>query len=703
MGIRTVLLHRAKNTSQAFIGLFDAAFGSWDDVLLASGLGEPQAGKGKGKGACRLGLKCMNPSCTFKHPPGRVLTQRGQGNTEQAHAADFVAAVAVLGDGGDPPAFSVDDLVLKVSDRVQAKYKATSHTWKDATVVRILPGKDPQLLFDDFDDAVPIPKERIKKQAMPLALVTSPASPQLPELHIVEVVQTSFEKGRWLLKFEATRKKLASAKFDGVSVEAKGRDLKICIRDRDNDEQMQAAAELGAALKQAAAGLKVSRPFFLVGAVIGNLWSDLELKRLEREERVLVLRPKELSQELTGAASAAADSAAVSIAAAPADAPEVRLVSAEASDLARVRAHLSETHTLAERELPLSENVARLSYEWIERQILLPAEARHQVKISLDRGYGAFVLVAGKGSSGGKGKGGKGGGGGKGGRGSGGGVSIRIRGVPWRVGHAFAAIEATVQATQVKFLKITTPEPELVAELRKLRKNLLRKGDEEGDGDSSENGNSNSSGMLLVTVYAPLETTGCPPPFVKVTLATTSVSEAHGCANPNCDFLRHSVPPPVHFTFEDVLFCCSKCRLSSEGGSASKHGGECERQVCGAGSADSDYGGGKVNTAATKALEAAHKSFQTLRDTFGTTMFRISDTFSKPVDAAAASDALQERLAGPRQASDFAANFGLVKVAWDYKNGVVKLTGDERARKMGCSALAEIGRGAKIETVRRAA
>ena len=81
-------------------------------------------------------------------------------------------------------------------------------------------------------------------------------------------------------------------------------------------------------------------------------------------------------------------------------------------------------------------------------------------------------------------------------------------------------------------------------------------------------------------------------------------------------------------------------------------------------------------------------------------MFHIKTAFPIGIDAVAASDALHEKLGTLRQAADFAASCGLVKVVWDKIKGEAKLIGDDKARKIGYDALAEIGRGAKIETVR---
>jgi len=411
-------------------------------------------------------------------------------------------------------------------------------------------------------------------------------------------LKTTFEKALWLLQFKASRKKLASSKFDGVSVNRKGSTLEVCVRDRDDDEQLQAATELLTALKHVEAKLNVSDSFSLPGAVINKLGGDPDLKRLEREQRVLVIRPKK------GTDAAATDAPAV-----------LRLVSDGSSDVICVQAYLSETYTSVEREVDLPKKVAHLSYKWLEQQILQPAEARHKVKISLVRDSGS-----------------------KGGSGSDKTLvksrdkSFRICGVPGRVVDAIAAVEAAMQATQVKFLDKQSPEPELVDVVRKLRKDLLSNGDEEEDGVSTDS-NNKDVGKLLVSVFAP-STPGAPPPFVKVTLAMAPSA-----------------------------------------------------------------GGGKQDYTA---LEEAHKSMNALLDSFGKTSFLISAQFPKQIDAHAATDALEEKLRGQGK-TDFARSCGLVKVEWNNYDGKVILVGNRKARDLGFKTLADIGGGAKIETVYSAA
>jgi len=176
-----------------------------------------------------------------------------------------------------------------------------------------------------------------------------------------------------------------------------------------------------------------------------------------------------------------------------------------------------------------------------------------------------------------------------------------------------------------------------------------------------------------------------------------STEIAVACAGASCTFLRHSAPPPLRFTFENALFCCSKCHLSPSNGTADSimHGEECEQQLCGTGSSENDSGGYAT-------LKAARKSFQALIDTFGQRSFLISNEFPKQIDASAASNALEEKLGGHGKASEFAANCGLVKVEWNKKKGEVLLTGDDKALGIGVDILAETSRGAIIETVNNA-
>jgi len=476
---------------------------------------------------------------------------------------------------------------LSVNDRVQAKWKPTSD-WFDATVVRAPKEGDPLLLFDDYHNPMRIPLAHIWKLPVESSTPEPPRAPMLP----LEI-KTTFEKALWLLQFEASRKKLASSKFDGVSVARMGSCLEVCVRDRDKDEQIQNAEKLMAALGRVEANVEVSEPISLPGADIDYLWNDPDLKDLEREERVLVILPKK------GAVSTFTDAPAV-----------VRLVSDGTSNgqgVARVRSYLSETYTSVEREFALPGDFAYLSLPWLEQQILQPAEERHKVDI---------WLIRGKGTKGGKG--GKGGG------------EVYVSGVPWRVDRAIVAIKAAIQATQVKFLEKLKPDPELVDEVRKMRMDLISGDDDEGDGEGTASVN-NGIGKLLVSVFTPPpQSPEEPPSFLKVTLAM----------------------------------------------------------------APSDGSGSEEYTA----LKAALKRFKALLDTFGKTRFMILTEFPKRIDAGAASSALEEKLGG-QGAVDFAANCGLVKVAWNKNKGEALLIGVQAAREIGFKTLFEIGGGAKIDTV----
>lgn len=105
------------------------------------------------------------------------------------------------------------------------------------------------------------------------------------------------------------------------------------VRSPYNKEHNKEANELEAALRHAETKLKVSEPLSLPGAVVDELWSDPDLKRLEAEERVFVIRPKK------GTATAPTNIPAV-----------VRLVSDETSDMARVQAYLYKRHASVECE-----------------------------------------------------------------------------------------------------------------------------------------------------------------------------------------------------------------------------------------------------------------------------------------------------------------------------------------------------------------
>jgi len=160
-------------------------------------------------GACRLEMRSMPNG-----PDALVVRAPGQSES-QSQAASLGATSA--------------ETVYKANDRVQAKWESTSHTWKDATVMSIPLEGDPFIWFDGFDDAKRIPWERIRKLPVKPSTSHGLSAPQLPVLPpmppnpvsepiSVSVVKTKFEKALWLLQFEANRKKLALAKFYGVSV-----------------------------------------------------------------------------------------------------------------------------------------------------------------------------------------------------------------------------------------------------------------------------------------------------------------------------------------------------------------------------------------------------------------------------------------------------------------------------------------------------
>ena len=553
------------------------------DLALAPGVKLKAFLKGaEAAGACRLEMRetRKGPAILVVHAPGE-------------EAQDQVASRTSA------------ELVYEVGYRVQAKRTPTS-PWENATVWSTPPEGGPMLLFNGYFDAVCIPLERIRKiqveASMPNLNLQDPLSVPL----LVSAVSTTFEKAVWLLKFEASREKLASAEFDGVSVNRKGSCLEVCVRDRDDDEQLQAATELVAALKQVEANLNVSESCSLPGAVIDELPSDLDLRRLEREERISIILPK------MGSGFASTDTSAM-----------VQLVSDNFSDVARVQAYLSETYTSVKREIVVPEEFIHVPLGWLEQHILRPAEACHKVVISPIRS--------------GSGKSGK--------RGGEAQIKIgnntyRICGVHSSVACAIAAIEAALQATEVKVLEKRDPEPELVDELHKMRKDLFSSGDDD-DAEGSDYTNK-SSGKLLVDVSVS-HTPWAPPPLVKVTLA---------------------MAPLI--------------------------GGADEAYVDGS----PEHGSGEDT-----ALKAICESFQTLLDTFGKTRFLISDEFSRQIDANAATAALQEKLGGQGKTSDFAANCGLVKVEWNGQQGEVLLVGDDRARKVGVEILTAFGRGENIETV----
>ena len=91
-----------------------------------------------------------------------------------------------------------------------------------------------------------------------------------------------------------------------------------------------------------------------------------------------------------------------------------------------------------------------------------------------------------------------------------------------------------------------------------------------------------------------------------------------------------------------------------------------------------------------------------LLDSFGKTSFLISAQFPKQIDAHAATGALEEKFGGYGTA-DFASSCGLVNVEWNKDDGEAILVGNKKARDLGFKTLANIGGGAKFETVNSAA
>jgi hypothetical protein len=458
-------------------------------------------------------------------------------------------------------------------------------------------------------------------------------------VRVAEVVKTSFEKARWLLCYEATREKLASAAFDGVSVVDKLKNLEVCVRYPGNTEQLRAAAELGAALRRVAAGLQVSEPLSLPGVAWDDLMKDHKFKRLERIERVLALKPKKSTVPAFTVAL------------------EVRLVSDNASAMDRVQAHLSAVHTFIEHELVFPPEWAYLKQEWIEHHFLRPAEESHKVKILFYRVKSNAPFVA---------------------ESSGDGRSItsslsenfqrtrmllreapegvmdaanfkskwrvkygselalpinvkltafltdaanagacrleprsgpgplvhavasiktfcRIRGVPWRVAGAKAAIEAAVRVSKVTSLKKYDPEPELVEELRKKRQDLLRSGVQ-----SSRDYDNNCSGRLLISVYAfPPPTYEESIPFVKVTLAMAPMAAGSekniDCTEPpsgQCD---------QRITFEAALQSFDTI-LRTFGNATFKSNPSCNVNGSGAGAAADTVPSSKASSGVAKEL-----------------------------------------------------------------------------------------------------
>ena len=60
-------------------------------------------------------------------------------------------------EGGGQASGTSNKDVFKENEKVQAKWKPMSHTWKNATVVCVPPGGDPMIRFDGNSDAKQIP------------------------------------------------------------------------------------------------------------------------------------------------------------------------------------------------------------------------------------------------------------------------------------------------------------------------------------------------------------------------------------------------------------------------------------------------------------------------------------------------------------------------------------------------------------------
>jgi len=636
-------------------------------------------------GACRIEMRPMpkGPVGLLVHAPRE---SNGQGQ-------------AVLG--------TSPGVVYEVGDRVIAKYSSTSRTWKLATVMNTPQKGDPFIWFDGYDDAIRIPLERIRKLQAEPSTPQQPILPALPPDSVItpfslSVVKTTFEKALWLVQFEANQKKLASATFDGVSVCHKGSSLEVFVRNHTNDEQNQAATELVAALKEIEANVKVSDPFSLPEAAVDKLGGDLDLKRLEREQRVLVIRPKNN-----------ADSAST-------DAPVgLRLVGDESSDLERVQEYLIETYTSVTHKVALPYELARLPDAWLKGQILQPTEAHHHVKMSLIRASSKEPFEGGN----------DGGGGG--------------------IGNFTPTLNDTNY--NIKMLLQRTPEC-CIDEKDFKRKWRERYGADLGtpDGvslrdflkDSAAAGACrletrpmpnqgmhffscvpwfNSPDSLIVHAAhdgsggkgggGEVQVKGVPS---RVARAIVAIEDAMHATQ--VEFLENESPLPelveeVH-KMRNILLSSGDDECGDESGDSITCVGKLLILVFAPSIpgvpppfvkvtlAIAPSAGG--NREDSNALKEAHEKFQALFVTFDKTMFCISDEFPRQIDATAATSELENLLGGPGKSANFAANCGLVKVEWNKYRGEVLLVGDITARKIGVKSLESIGNGAKFETVNSA-
>jgi hypothetical protein len=101
---------------------------------------------------------------------GRAMGGGAMPALHHAAAAPHHKAVAVKTTAPAPS--------FKLGERVKARFSPTSVSWKDATVARLHPGRDPELVFDGFANAVPVPAGRIQKQKQNLPAVAAAAGPR---------------------------------------------------------------------------------------------------------------------------------------------------------------------------------------------------------------------------------------------------------------------------------------------------------------------------------------------------------------------------------------------------------------------------------------------------------------------------------------------------------------------------------------------
>jgi hypothetical protein len=110
--------------------------------------------------------------------------------------------------------------------------------------------------------------------------------------HLVEAVEAPYEMQLWLRNFLAPFKKLATVKYDGVSVKPTSTSLDLFVDDPNDSEKRRSAAALAEEMRLNLPRLEVGPELSLLSATEVGLKEDRELGGLIRENQVFVFRVK---------------------------------------------------------------------------------------------------------------------------------------------------------------------------------------------------------------------------------------------------------------------------------------------------------------------------------------------------------------------------------------------------------------------------